>query len=243
MKKIYIAIGILVAAIIFLAAAYFLMMKITLSKMKPLETGQITSEVYAIKDSYVNCFLVRYDSSYIMIDAGNNEKNILKGLEKLRIDPADVKAIFLTHSDADHVASIPLFHNARIYLSEQEEQLIDGKTSRVFLSGNKLHTESYTLLKDGQEIRLPGLTIRCILTPGHTTGSMSYLVNGKDLFTGDVIRLKKGKAQEFHHFINMDTASDMESVKKLSRMHGVQYVFTAHYGMTSDFDGAFREWK
>jgi len=106
--------------------------------------------------------------------------------------------------------------------------------------GNNLQQEAYNLLDDGQEIKYPGLTIKCILTPGHTPGSMSYLINGKYLFTGDVLKLINGKVEEFHHFINMDTENDIKSIDKLSRLTGVEYILTAHYGISSDFTGAFK---
>jgi glyoxylase-like metal-dependent hydrolase (beta-lactamase superfamily II) len=43
-----------------------------------------------------------------------------------------------------------------------------------------------TLLEDGQELALGELTVRVIHTPGHTPGSVCYLVGG-NLFTGDTL--------------------------------------------------------
>ena len=154
-----------------------------------------------------------------------------------------VKAILLTHTDSDHTGSVPLFPHARVYLSKQEEQMINGRTSRFFAFGNRLSRKEYNLLYDGQKLSFAGVTIKGILTPGHTPGTMCYLVDGKYLFTGDVVRLIDGKAVEFQHFINMDTPTGINSIEKLSLLEGVDYVFTAHHGVSSDFEGAFESFR
>jgi len=242
-KKVFITLGIVIAVLVVLASAYFLMMKSVLNKMTPVETGIITDNIYAIKDSYVNIYFVRSDSGFVMIDAGNNIETIKAGLLNLNIDVEAVRAIFLTHSDGDHVASIPLFPNAKVFLSRQEEQLLTGETSRFFVFGNKIKCDQYNLIDDDQVIHLPGLTIRGILSPGHTPGSMCYLVNDRYLFTGDVLKLIDGKVEEFHHFINMDTDADKKSIDRLSGLEGVEYIFTAHYGVAKDFEVAFKDWS
>jgi hydroxyacylglutathione hydrolase len=243
MKKVLVILGAVVAILVIFAAGYFLIMKSVLNKMTPLDSGRITDNIFAIKDSYVNAFVIGSDSGYVMIDAGNDPKTIQSALSGLNIDPAKVKAIFLTHSDADHVGGIQLFPDAEVYLSRQEEQLINGKTGRFFVFGNDIKTDKYNLMNDEQVVHFPGINVEGILSPGHTLGSMSYLVNGRYLFTGDVLKLVKGKVEEFHHFINMDTESDRESIVKLSRLKNVDYIFTAHYGYSKDFETAFKDWK
>ncbi|XNL31682.1 MBL fold metallo-hydrolase [Longispora sp. K20-0274] len=42
-------------------------------------------------------------------------------------------------------------------------------------------------LRDGDEIPLTGLTLEVLLTPGHTSDSASFLVNGEAVLTGDTI--------------------------------------------------------
>ncbi|MCK9400650.1 MAG: MBL fold metallo-hydrolase [Bacteroidales bacterium] len=242
MKKILIALGIGIAALIIFAAGYFLVMRHEMKQMATVETGKITDQVYAIKDSYVNVYAVGSDSGYIMIDAGNNSETIEAGLVGLNIDPAKVKAIFLTHTDGDHVASIPLFPNAAVFLSRQEEQMINGATGRFLFFGNKISAKKSTLVDDGQVINLPGISIKGILSPGHTPGSMCYLVDEKYLFTGDVLSLKAGKVAAFSKFINMDTKTDRESIDKLSRLKNVSYILTAHFGVSNDFGAAFKDW-
>jgi hydroxyacylglutathione hydrolase len=242
MKRILITIGIIMTALIIFAAGYFIMSKTVISKMTPLETGKITGNVYAIKDSFVNVYVIGSDSGYIMIDAGNDPETIKQGLAALNIEAPGIKAIFLTHSDGDHVAAIPLFPDAEVYLSRLEEQLINGETGRFLIFGNNIKTDKYNLVDEGQVLQFPGISIKGIQSPGHTPGSMCYLVNDKYLFTGDVLSLKDGKVAEFSKFINMDTKTDRKSIDKLSRLGGVEYIFTSHYGVSNDFGAAFKDW-
>lgn len=113
------------------------------------------------------------------------------------LEPDKVKAILLTHTDGDHVAGISLFKNAGIYLSRQEEQLLNGKKSRFFVFGNKIDTDKYNLVEDQQIMNIEGIKIQGFLTPGHTPGSMCYLVNDTILFTGDALKLNQGKIEKF----------------------------------------------
>jgi glyoxylase-like metal-dependent hydrolase (beta-lactamase superfamily II) len=243
MKKALIIFGSVIAVLILFAAGYFVVMKHEMKKMHAVETGQVTDHIYAIKDSFVDAYLIGSpDGDYIMIDAGNDTETIKAALSGLNIDPAKVRAIFLTHTDRDHVAAIPLFTNAEVFLSRQEEQMINGETSRFFVFGNKISRKDYQLLDDGQVIDLPGITIKGILSPGHTPGAMCYLVNQKYLFTGDVLSLKNGKVDEFSKFINMDTKTDRKSIDRLSHLEGVEYIFTAHHGVSNDFEAAFKDW-
>lgn len=244
MKRILIVVGILVAALILFAGGYFLVMKNEMKKMHTVETGHVTDHIYAIKDSYVNAYVIGSpDSGYIIIDAGNKSETFKAGLTSLNIDPSKVWAVFLTHTDGDHVAALPLFPHAEVYLSRQEEQMINGETSRFFVFGNKISRKDYKLLDEGQVIDFPGISVRGILAPGHTPGAMCYLVNGKYLFTGDVLSLKDGKVAEFSKYINMDNKADRKSIDRLSHLQGVEYIFTAHHGVSNDFGNAFKDWK
>lgn len=101
----------------------------------------------------------------------------------------------------------------------------------------------YVLLSDGQKVEEAGLTVQAIATPGHTLGSTSYLVEGKWLFTGDTIRLSGGRAIPFLRFINMDTATEVRSIRKLAGLEGIELLCTAHYGTSRDYKESMRAWR
>lgn len=108
---------------------------------------------------------------------------------------------------------------------------------------NRPLKRSYTLLQDAQSVSVGNLRIRGILTPGHTVGSTSYLVNDRYLFVGDTLSLMGGRVHTFPFFINMDTKTQKESIKKLAGLSGVEMIFTAHTGYCEEFEKAFEKWR
>jgi hydroxyacylglutathione hydrolase len=244
-KRFFISLGIALGIVIILFAGTvgFYMYKFhnEVVKMSAINTVEIIPGITAIKDvSFVNFYLIKGKDCFIAIDAGADIKASKKEFAKLNIDPAKISACFFTHTDYDHIADIDLFKNAKLYISKDEEQMVDGRTAKFLFFKNKINAK-FNLFDDGNEFEIDGVKIKCVLTPGHTPGSTSFIVNGKYLFTGDTISLKNGKAEAFNEFFNMDTKKELKSIKILSELTGIEYVFTAHYGYTSDFKKAFEK--
>ena len=206
--------------------------------MTPLDTGEIIPSVFAVKDGYVNLFLIKGSTGYIAVDTGKDKKIVSRELKQLKINPDDVKAVFLTHSDFDHTGAVDIFSKARIFLAQPEERLVTGKIRRFRIKKNSLNCR-HELLQDGEEPVIDGLRIKCILTPGHTPGSMCFLVDGKYLFCGDSMSLKAGKVHVFNNIFNMDSELQKKSLKKLAGLSGPEMLVTAHYGCTEDVSNAF----
>lgn len=170
-------------------------------------------------------------SNYIAIDAGNSKEAIEKGLKLLNIEPNKIVAVLLTHTDADHVSGLSLFKNAKVIIAKEEEEMINGKTSRAFgLIYNKIECSKHTLISEKEYIVIGNFKIKGILVQGHTTGSMCYVVNDKHLFVGDAASLKDGKIAPFNKFFNRDNDQAIKSMSNFSNLKGIEYVFTAHYG-------------
>jgi hydroxyacylglutathione hydrolase len=208
-------------------------------------TGEILPDVFAIACRMVNFYLVRGPGGFLAIDSGISTPQTPLELASLAIDPAQVVAVFLTHSDSDHTGGLAHFAKARLYLGADEEPLITGKVIRFRLGrrSNRPLDRPSVLLVDGQTVEEAGLSVQAIATPGHTLGSTSYLVAGKWLFTGDTIRLSRGRAIPFLRFINMDTATEVRSIRKLAELEGVELLATAHHGASRNYQAAMRAWR
>jgi hydroxyacylglutathione hydrolase len=239
-KRISIGIGTLIVIIAIVLGGFYLKMKSELKKMNVTETKEVVQNVYAIKDSFVNMFLVKDNDNYVAIDAGNEVNVIAEELKKLNIDPGKISAVFLTHTDGDHVAALKLFKNATVYLAKEEEQMINGKTARMMAKHNVIDAKKYTLLDDQQKIEIGHIRIKGILTPGHTPGSMSFLINGKYLFVGDAFGLKDGKVEKPNKFFSKDIDTAIKSFDKINNLPGTEYIFTAHTGYTKDYTNAVK---
>lgn len=240
--RVLVGLGILIVLGIIFIVVYGIKANSELKKMAPVETMEIVENVFSVQESYVNSYLIKDDSCYIIIDAGNDKYVVAGGLKKLNIDPDKVVAVFLTHTDSDHVASLNLFKNAKIYFSEQEEKLLTGEESRFLFFGNKIEAMEYSLLEDQQIITIGNTTVKGILVQGHTYGSMCYLVNDTYLFVGDAMSLNEGKIGEFNSFFNTDSKTAKKSIGNILGLPEAQYIFTAHYGYTDDYQTATAGW-
>jgi glyoxylase-like metal-dependent hydrolase (beta-lactamase superfamily II) len=179
-------------------------------------------------------YFIKTDSGYIMIDAGLSIKGLQASIKETMIDPNDVKWIFLTHSDYDHVGGLTLFPNAEIYMSEDELPLISVTAKRTIFGGNTMpsgiNIGKIKLLHNGQELLCNGVKIECFKAPGHTLGSMLFLVDSKYLFTGDVVKIKSGKKSV--HPYSMDTGLSKETLEQLNEnFRNCLIIITSHYGL------------
>lgn len=202
--------------------------------MHPLSSGKIEgTDIIAVKNRINNIFFIPSDGDWIAIDAGSNAETVKQEMERLSIDPNRVKAVFLTHTDYDHVASIVLFPHAVIYMSEKEKQMTDGSTYRQFLKKNKLPelgaSSKIVYLSENEITESCKHKIRIIEACGHTKGSAMYAVDDKYLFTGDAFRIADGRI--LVHPYTMDKRKAEETIHHIKEeIKNYEVVFTAHYG-------------
>jgi len=207
-------------------------------------TREISDGLYILNMGMVASYLLKAGDSLVAFDAGMNPNKVISEMRKLNLDPARVTMAFLTHSDPDHTKGITAFPNAKPYFSKAEVAMFDHTTARFF--GRvfaKPPLFAYETLVDGQELNVGGACITCVSTPGHTAGSMSFLVNDAILLVGDELNLKRGKAVLDRKFIGIDNLKRLESIKKLARLTGVRVLCTGHSGYTGDFEKAIAEWR
>lgn len=239
LKKIALFFATAVALVVVVLILFIVRSAIIRGNMTPVETSQLTDDVYVIKEKYVNMYLVRDGDDFIAIDAAISRGTVKSEMKKLGIDPDRVRAVFLTHSDADHAGGLRLFDKAEIYLPKDEEQLIDGRADRFLWVGNKIDVSDYKLVDDSP-VKIGSLKVVPVAAPGHTPGTTCYQVNERYLFTGDVLRLYNGTLKSFPGFSNSNKRQARKSVNSVTGLKGVQYIFTGHYGYTDNYERAVK---
>jgi glyoxylase-like metal-dependent hydrolase (beta-lactamase superfamily II) len=190
--------------------------------------------LYAVRNDrnnvpMVNFFIMQAGEKYIAIDAGYDSSQTENALQWLGISADDVVAVFITHSDYDHIGGIKLFKNAATYSWDTEFRYAEAV--RFAPAFDKPDIPHHTMA-DGEVVELHGRTIQSFHTSGHKSDSLSFVVDGKYLFVGDLL-------------VTLNNAQDAElqelSRRKVLSMDGVEYIFTGHFGL---FKGAwfFRWW-
>jgi glyoxylase-like metal-dependent hydrolase (beta-lactamase superfamily II) len=139
-----------------------------------------------------NCFLVRREGSdkLLVVDPGEEEGRILAAIEETG---AEVEAILITHCHFDHigaVAPVAKATGAPVYCPEIELPMLANIMSFVPWSGFGPY-ESYKAeesVRGGETLRLAGLELDVLFTPGHSPGHVSYAIRDEDaVFSGDVL--------------------------------------------------------
>ena len=242
-KIVLIGVGALIVIILLIGGGFFYKFNSETKKMHPVATGKIVDNIFAVKDEFVNVYLMQDGDNYIAIDAGKDLNVVQTELKKLNINPENVKAVLLTHTDMDHVAGLPLFKNAKIYLAKAEVPMLTGEKQKIPGVSNKISRNDYTLLEDQQTFTIGNEKSFNILTEGHTSGSMCFLINDKYLFTGDILSLNNGKVGPSVKFFDMDHEMATKSISKITKLPNVEYIFTAHFGYTNNYKIAVSDWK
>lgn len=236
-----------VVGICFLVLFILLLLYVSpMFSMHPLASGKIEgTEIIAVKNRINNLFFISVgnesgshtgpeNTDWIVIDAGSDAKRVKREMERLSIEGHGVKAVFLTHTDYDHVDSVTLFPNAIIYMSQQEKQMIDGSINRQFIKKNNLpelkDSNTIIYLSDCEIIELYKHKVRMIWAPGHTKGSAMYALDEKYLFTGDTFKIAKDRISV--HPYTMDRKTAQETIQAIEDgLKNYEKVFTAHYGI------------
>ena len=198
------------------------------SNLTPTQTGILSENIVCIKNSIVNVYIYSKGSDRLVIDAGFSAKALKKELIKMEIVPEEITEVFLTHTDPDHIGGLSIFSNAKVYV---------GEDSRVKNEGN------FVFLSDNDIILVGEIKVQAISSPGHRLGHICYLIDDKNLFTGDLLRIKAGEIRPFFKRISIDPVELNESIKKIAQLKNVKMLLTAHTGYTTEFDKLIEKWK
>jgi hydroxyacylglutathione hydrolase len=148
-------------------------------KQIPVEPFQVMTYLVACPQS----------SDAVIIDPAGDEDKLLALIETRSLN---VKYILNTHGHADHVLGNPKLKNLLkipVCMHEADDRFFNDPSVREKSSHGLGLPPPDTVdikLKDGDNLEVGTLNIEVIHTPGHTPGSVCYLV-GKNLFTGDTL--------------------------------------------------------
>jgi len=193
----------------------------------------------------VNCFLVRTDGGYILIDTGgsNSRRALSQVLDSAGGEPGTLKLIVITHGDFDHIgnaaylrdkfASKIAMHPGDSGMAERGDMFWNRK------SGNWLIKRMVPLLyrfdqsnrfvpdlqlEDGYSLAGYGFDARVLTSPGHSRGSIAIVTAEGDLFCGDLL---ENIRQPALGSIMDDPEEAQASVEKL-RAYRIHTVYPGH---------------
>ena len=157
-----------------------------------------------------NCYLIKHSQGWLLWDTGladaiaampnglappdpkathwRRPTTLAAELAKLKVTPADIKFVAVSHTHPDHVGNMPMFPQSTLLVQKAEYDWPGANNAPRFKPEqpvNKLSGD-HDVFGDG--------SITIISTPGHTPGHQSLLVKlpktGTVLLSGDAVHFK-----------------------------------------------------
>src|ERR1700688_3864493 len=144
------------------------------------EPVKVFDNLYFVGEKEYSAWAVATSEGIILLDtiwAYSVEDEIVGGLKKLGLDPAQIKYALVTHGHRDHVGGAKYLQDhfgTRIILSAADWDLVE-KSPRVTVKPKR-----DMVATDGQKLTLGDTALTLYLTPGHTLGTVSVLIPVKD---------------------------------------------------------------
>jgi hydroxyacylglutathione hydrolase len=160
--------------------------------MTPAEALREKLEVSIFADDLFgeNCFLIRRrdTSAALIIDPGLQVERVTR---QLRADRLEVDRILLTHGHIDHIAGVSTLHTetgAPVAMHPDDLAIIDWDqiAQLRFAPPDFAPFSVDTELAHQMTIAFQDISVRVLHTPGHTEGSVCFLL-GLDCFAGDTL--------------------------------------------------------
>ena len=150
-----------------------------------------------------------------------------KYLEVAKEQGAKITHIIDTHQHADHVSAA--------------QQLANLTGSPMYESKFESWDRSANFLDDGQKIKFGNSKLRVIHTPGHTPGSLSFVVDEKYVFTGDILFIESIGRPDLRDNAEEFAVQLYDSLhNKLLKLPPDTVVFPTHHGASvTSVNGVF----
>jgi metallo-beta-lactamase class B len=139
------------------------------------------------------------------------EEEVVGGMKKLGLDPANIKYAIVTHAHPDHDGGAKFLqdhYGTRVIMSPADWDVLDKRTN-----GTKPKRD--VAATDGQKLTLGDTTLTLYITPGHTPGTISVVFPIKDKGTQHLAALWGGVG------LNTDRESVQTYIRSAQRFSGI----------------------
>jgi metallo-beta-lactamase class B len=150
----------------------------TAPAMQPVK---LFDNLYAVGNSEATVHALVTSQGIILIDSGyadRVEPEVVDGLKKLGLDPANVKYVIVGHGHGDHFGGASYFqehYGAKVGLTAADWDVMYPATPPANANANQVKPKRDLVLAEGQPLTLGDTTVTFVAIPGHTPGSLAFI--------------------------------------------------------------------
>lgn len=160
------------------------------------EPAKVFDNLYFVGMTEFSAWAIPTSAGIIVVDPVFDysvEDEVVEGLRKLGMDPANIEYVVISHGHLDHAGGAKLLQErfgARVLMSAADWDMVERDNPR-WKPRRDLE------ITDGQKLTLGDTTLTMYLTPGHTPGTVSTLIPVRDGGTQHVAALWGGTLFNF----------------------------------------------
>jgi metallo-beta-lactamase class B len=148
---------------------------------RPIEPFRIVGNLYYVGGADLTSYLIVTPKGLILLDGGSAALApvIQKHIEELGFKAEDIRILLNSHAHLDHAGGLALFKRlsgARMVASEGDRPLLERRIQDPQF-GERLGFNAVQVdqvIHDGESVELGGVSLRAVLTPGHTPGCTTW---------------------------------------------------------------------
>jgi glyoxylase-like metal-dependent hydrolase (beta-lactamase superfamily II) len=204
----------------------------------PTDVGLRFSDTYAYNGLKVqltySCYLIRHGDDYMIWDTGfptgtaatAPKASLVELLAQLKLTPAQVKYVGISHYHGDHVGQVGSFPQATLLIGKGDWDVLNDPKMNATVSpasftawisgGSKVEA-----LAADKDVFGDG-TVVVLNMPGHTPGHHSLLVRlremGNVLITGDLSHFRENYDSNGIPTFNTDRAASLASIDRFKQI-------------------------
>lgn len=154
-----------------------------------LEPFRIFGNLYYVGDKRVCCHLVDTGAGLILFDSGYPQAThmLIDSIWRLGFDPADIRYIIHSHGHFDHFGGsneMKAIYGCELLMSAADTASLREDPRRALIGWGPKPNDAIAWpdreLRDGEILELGNTKIKCVLTPGHTVGVMTFFLDVTD---------------------------------------------------------------